>query len=78
MPCYTKKNVNKAVCDFGLMYNQLFNSCEDMDKYACNIWSQCCYWKWSTGAIVGFVIAGLAGLFCIVFMILYIRKYYVK
>ena len=80
MPCYMKKNltnIEKSACDT-LPYFGIHESCEQMDKYACDNTSNCCYWKWSTGAIVGFIIAGCAGLFCIIFMILYIRKYYFK
>ena len=77
MPCYTKKNLNN-ICNAILSTKGIEETCEEMGKYACDNTPTCCYWKWSTGDIVGFVIAGLAGLFCIVFIILYIRKYYIK
>ena len=65
MPCYTKKTA-QDICTVAMeFWNPLYNKCEDMGKSACDIWDNCCYWKWSTGAIVGFVIAGFAGLFCI-------------
>ncbi len=77
MPCYTK-NINKDYCENIFPLSGIHESCEQMGKYACDHSPECCYWKWSTGDIVGFVIAGLAGLFCIVFVLLYIRKYHIK
>ena len=76
MPCYMKK---KTECTDNIVkFFGIHETCEEMDKYTCDIMTDCCYWKWSTGDIIGFVILGILILFCIIVTILYYRKYYLK